>query len=126
MLNPNLTSLRLDFCGRMNDSVLETWSSCLPALRHIDLHGPYLAHSAAWVAFFEAHPKLETFRIFQSPRFDLACVQALVKNCDNLHDLRLKEVGQLSDAFLAEIERLNHLTALDLADPANSCSEDAL
>ena len=126
MLNPNLTSLRLDFCGRMNDSVLETWSSCLPALRHIDLHGPYLVHSAAWVAFFEARPKLETFRIFQSTRFDLACVQALVQHCDNLQDLRLKEVGQLSDALLTEIERLNHLIVSDLADPANSCSEDAL
>lgn len=126
MLNPNLTSLRLDFCGRLTDSVLETWSSCLPALKHIDLHGPYLAHSAAWIAFFEAHPKLETFRIFQSPRFDLASVEALAKNCIGLQALRLKEVGQLSDSFLEEIVKLQHLTSLDLADPATSCSEDAL
>jgi DNA repair protein RAD7 len=126
MLNPNLTSLRLDFCGLINDSVLESWSSCLSELKHIDLLGPYLIRPASWINFFKAHTKLESFRILQNPRFDLECIKTLSECCVDLRDLQLKEVGKLNDDFLDYIASLEHLRSLNLSDPANSCSEEAL
>ncbi|KAI0321291.1 hypothetical protein OF83DRAFT_1168539 [Amylostereum chailletii] len=126
MLNPNLTHLRLELCGRMDDTVLETWTQSLPNLTHLDLHGPFLVHPEAWIDFFQAHPKLESFQITQSPRFDLECMHALVQSCQKLHTLRLKQIGQLNDDFVEEIKGLKLLVALDLSEPATSCSEEAL
>ncbi|KAI0042009.1 RNI-like protein [Auriscalpium vulgare] len=125
MLNPNLTSLRLDFCGRMDDTVIDAWSSSLRSLTHLELLGPYLVRTPAWIAFFKANPQLEAFRIVQSPRFDLACMKALATSCKRLVDLRLKEV-RLEDSFVGEIKKLKHLRALDLSDPPESLSEDGL
>ncbi|KAL0958192.1 hypothetical protein HGRIS_000355 [Hohenbuehelia grisea] len=140
-LNPNLTSLRIDFCGHINDGVLVEWAQAFPSLKHLELHGPFLAKPAAWIAFITGHGTapctdhedgaytgLETFRITQSPRFDIACVRALVSSFKNLKDLRLREVGQLDDAFLAEIAKIHALERLDIAEPAkpNVCSEKSL
>jgi DNA repair protein RAD7 len=126
MLNPNLTSLRLDFCGRMDSSVLDAWSTNLPSLTHLDLLGPFLVRAPAWINFFKSHPALESFRILQSPRFNAECMQTLAEHCTTLTSLRLKEVGLLSDAFLKNVASLEHLTSLDISDPAESCSEGAL
>ncbi|KAA1475887.1 RNI-like protein [Dentipellis sp. KUC8613] len=125
-LNPNLTSLRIDFCGRINDEVIQSWSKALPNLRRLELLGPYLVRPAAWVGFFEAHPDLEGFLIHQSPRFDLECMQALVKSCAGLTELRLKEIGNMKDSFLEHIGKLTSLTHLDLSDPSHSLSEEGL
>ncbi|KII89521.1 hypothetical protein PLICRDRAFT_175696 [Plicaturopsis crispa FD-325 SS-3] len=126
-LNPNLVSLRLDFCGLMDDTVTTSWCTALPSLRRLELLGPFLVRVPGWVAFFEAHPKLEGFLITQSPRFNMECVQALVKNCKGLTELRLKEVGAMEDGFITEIKKLKtSMRLLDLSDPTNSCSEDML
>lgn len=119
-LNPNLTTLRLDFCGRIDNIVIDAWSSALSNLRRLELLGPFLVHSSRWQSFFAAHPKLEAFLITQSPRFDVACVQALVENCTSLSELRLKEIGLMSDEYLSYIAKLGgQLTYLDLSDPGN-------
>ncbi|KAI0066364.1 RNI-like protein [Artomyces pyxidatus] len=125
LLNPNITSLRLDFCGRMDDSVLNAWSTALPALTRLELLGPFLVRVPAWVAFFKSHPQLEAFLIVQSPRFDLECMNALANTCKGLKELRLKEIGLLDDSFLAPIKKLKQLTHLDLADSTESITEDA-
>jgi DNA repair protein RAD7 len=126
MLNPMLTYLRLDYCGLINDTVITSWCNALPTLVHLELLGPFLVHSAAWISFFEAHPKLEAFLITQSPRFDLECMRSLVQSCTGLRNLRLKEVGKLDDDFLLEIATLgDQLHSLDLSDPATPCSEKA-
>ena len=89
--------------------------------------GPFLVHSNAWQEFFKRHPKLEGFLITQSPRFDLACLETLVRQCPGIKELRLREVGKLNDAFLSEIERLEQgLWYLDLSEPSESCSESAM
>ncbi|EKM54908.1 uncharacterized protein PHACADRAFT_259073 [Phanerochaete carnosa HHB-10118-sp] len=128
-LNPNLTSLRLDFCGRMNNAVLAAWNTSLPSLKRIELLGPFLVRAPAWQSFFASHPKLTGFLINQSPRFDLQCMESLVEHCTDLTELRLKEVGQLDEDFLPHIKKLaGQLTHLDLSAPGEpeALSCDAL
>ena len=130
-LNPNLTSLRLDFCGRLDDTSISHWSRSLPSLTRLELLGPFLVRSEAWQKFFKARKgkSLEGFLITQSPRFDLACLEALAQNSGGkngrLRELRLKEVGQVSDDFLEVIKRFENLESLDLGDPSVSISEEA-
>ncbi|KAI0628900.1 RNI-like protein [Trametes polyzona] len=127
-LNPNLRNLRLDFCGHMDDTVASAWAAALPNLKRVELLGPFLVRAPAWQTFFRAHPDLEGFLITQSPRFDIDCMRVLVESCPNLRELRLKEVGKLSDEFLGEIKRLTSLTSLDLSYPGvpDALSENAL
>ncbi|EKM83235.1 hypothetical protein AGABI1DRAFT_69486 [Agaricus bisporus var. burnettii JB137-S8] len=132
-LNSNLTSLRLDFCGQINDEAFNSLSTSLPALTEIELLGPFLVKPAAWKGFFTAHPNLSSFLITQSPRFDLDCLICLVSNCgSNLRALRLKEIGKLDNEFLQELSRLgqdgntSQLAYLDLSEPEKSCDEKAM
>ncbi|KAH9483476.1 DNA repair protein rhp7 [Psilocybe cubensis] len=125
--NANLVSLRLDFCGHLDDTAFKVFSTSLPALKRIELLGPFLVRSPAWQEFFKSHPILEGFLITQSPRFDDECIKALVKNCPDITDLRLKEVGKLDDSFLDQIKLFKRgLSYLDLSDPSHSCSEKAM
>jgi DNA repair protein RAD7 len=102
-------------------------STSLPALTHIELFGPFLVRTDAWMNFLSSHPHLHTFRITQSPRFDLWCMRALVASCGkSLEALRLREVGKLDDGFLEEIQRIKGLKELDIAEPGASCSEEAV
>jgi DNA repair protein RAD7 len=126
-LNPNLTSLRIDFCGCIDDAAMNVWNSSLPSLTRLELLGPFLVRVPAWISFFESHPQLEGFLITQSPRFDVKCVQALVDNCKGLKELRLKSVGEMVDEFVTSLKKLEGcLTSLDLSYPSASLSEDAL
>ena len=128
-LNPNLTNLRLDYCGRMDNSVAAAWAASLPNLKRLELLGPFLVHASSWQTLFRAHPNLEGFLITQSPRFDVECMQVLVDNCKNLKELRLKEVGKLNDDFLECLKPLGgQLTYLDLSYPGtpDALSEKAL
>lgn len=124
-LNPNLTSLRLDFCGRMDDTVISAWSNTLPALTRLELLGPFLVRAPMWQTFFASHPSLTGFLITQSPRFDMDCMRALGEHCTELTELRLKEVGKLNDDFVEVLKEMTKLTYLDLGDPTTSFSEEA-
>ncbi|KAF9546594.1 RNI-like protein, partial [Agrocybe pediades] len=125
--NANLTSLRLDFCGHLDDAAMKVFSKSLPSLHRLELLGPFLVRPAAWQEFFESHPQLQGLLITQSPRFDEECIKALVKFCPGITELRLKEIGQLKDAFLQQIQLFEGgLWYLDLADPSHSCSEEAM
>jgi DNA repair protein RAD7 len=126
LLNPNLTSLRIDFCGHIDDVVLNGWSTSLPSLERLELLGPFLIRVPAWINFFQSHPQLEAILLHQSPRFDLECMSTLAACCPNLTELRLKEIGKLDDAFLPYISCLQRLEQLDLSSPSTSCSEDGL
>lgn len=125
-LNPNLTSLRIDYCGRIDDAVLNAWSTSLPSLVRLELLGPFLIRVPAWVHFFQSHPQLEALLLEQSPRFDLECISTLSACCPNLMELRLKEFGKLDDTFLRYISSFKRLEELDLSSPSTSCSEDEL
>lgn len=78
------------------------------------------------MAFFESHPQLAGFLITQSPRFDLACMESLARNCKGLVELRLAECGKMGDEFLPYIGTFKHLRTLDLSSPAASLSVDAV
>lgn len=54
-------------------------------------------------------------------------MQSLVKNCPQITELRLKQIGLMQDSFLTEIATLkNGLQYLDLSEPTESCSEEAM
>ncbi|KAJ7162056.1 RNI-like protein [Mycena filopes] len=122
-LNPNLTTLRLDFCGPLNDTVIASWSNALPHLVSLDLLGPFLIREAAWISFLQSHPNMEAFLITQSPRFSLVCLETLVESSKTtLRRLRLREVGKLCDEWLGSIAELPELTYLDVAEPEGEAS----
>lgn len=127
-LNPNLERLRVDFCGRIDNSAIQHWAEHLTHLTRLELLGPFLVHSSAWINFFKARgSQLQSFLITQSPRFDLACVEALAEHCSStLTELRLAEVGELCDEFLPHIAKCSKLTWLDLSYPSKSLSVDAV
>lgn len=56
----------------------------------------------------------------QSPRFDEDCLKVLLKNCPELTELRLKEVGKLHDDWLPHIAKFKKLERLDLSDSPDS------
>lgn len=127
--NPFLTNLRLDFCGRIDDSVMDTWATFFPNLQRIELLGPFLVRVPGWKTFFQTHTRLEGFLITQSPRFDLECTQVMVENCKNIKELRLNEIGKMEDAILEELKKYgDQLTYLELARPSvhEALSESAL
>jgi len=120
-LNPNLTTLRLDYCGRLNDAVIASWNTSLPNLTSIELLGPFLVRAPTWQSFFKAHQNLNGFRITQNPRFDVDCLEELLTNSPTLTELRLREVGKLCDDFLEVLESVGPaLTYLDLAYSGNA------
>jgi len=123
-LNPNLTHLHLDFCGRLTSPVLQDFAKSLPHLISLTLLGPFLVRSEAWVEFFRAKPDLVSFKITQSPRFDLACAQQLAESCTKLEELQLKEVGLLDDSFVEPLCALPPLKLLDLSNPSIGIEED--
>ncbi|KAM5535726.1 hypothetical protein V8D89_010540, partial [Ganoderma adspersum] len=119
-LNPNLVSLRLDYCGHIDDTVVNAWARSLPNLKRLELLGPFLVSAPAWQAFFREGPNLEGFLITQSPRFDVECMRVLVQSCTNLKELKLQEIGQLSDEFTECLKPLGgQLASLNLSDPDN-------
>ncbi|KIJ63432.1 hypothetical protein HYDPIDRAFT_113447 [Hydnomerulius pinastri MD-312] len=122
-LNPNLTHLHLDYCGRLTSPVLNDFSKSLPRLTHLSLLGPFLVRSEAWIDFFKAKPELRSFRIIQSPRFDVDCAKSLAKHCTQLEELQLKEIGQLDDTFVEPLCELPPLRVLDLSYPGPGIEE---
>ncbi|KIK26740.1 hypothetical protein PISMIDRAFT_675667 [Pisolithus microcarpus 441] len=123
-LNPNLTHLHLDFCGRLTSPVLECFARSLPHLTSITLLGPFLVRVEAWIEFFRSKPSLRSFRITQSPRFDSSCARQLAESCTKLEELQLREVGLLSDEFIKPLCALPPLKVLDLANPGIGIEED--
>lgn len=123
-LNPNLTHLHLDFCSRLTSPVLQDFVKSLPHLTSLTLLGPFLVRSEAWIEFFRAKPDLVSFKITQSPRFDLACAQQLAESCTKLEELQLKEVGLLDDSFVEPLCALPPLKLLDLSNPSIGIEED--
>lgn len=126
-LNPNLQNLRLDFCGRITDDALIHWGEHLPSLTRIELLGPFLVRPDGWKTFFQRlGPQLQGFLITQSPRFDESCLNALTDVAVNLTELRLSEIGKMSNDWVDSLCKLTSLTSLEITYPSVSLSDDAL
>ncbi|OJA08941.1 hypothetical protein AZE42_07502 [Rhizopogon vesiculosus] len=123
-LNPNLTHLHLDYCGRLTSPVLSGFATSMPQLTSITLLGPFLVRAEAWIEFFKAMPCLRVFKITQSPRINLKCVQALAESCTKLEELSLREIGLMDDTFADPLCSLSPLRVLDLAFPGIGIDED--
>lgn len=125
-LNPNLESLKIEYCGRINDDAVKFWSEHLPLLKRLELLGPFLVKSEGWQTLFAGLTHLTGFLITQSPQFDLGCMASLASHCPNLSELRLREIGKINDDFLIHIASFKALTKLDLSKPGTSLSTGAV
>ncbi|KAI5119535.1 hypothetical protein M0805_002557 [Coniferiporia weirii] len=125
-LNPFLESLRVDFCGRIDNEAVKYWGKHFSKIRRIELLGPFLVRPEGWQSLFVDCPQLTGFLITQSPRFDIDCMSCLAQHCPGLTELRLSQIGLMNDDFLGHIERLENLTSLDLSEPTKSLSTEAV
>ncbi|KAG2096348.1 RNI-like protein [Suillus discolor] len=123
-LNPNLTHLHLDYCGRLTSPVLLAFSTSMPQLTSLTLLGPFLVRAEAWIEFLKAMSGLGVFKITQSPRFDLECMQTLADSCKNIGELSLREIGLMDNEFADPLCSLPPLKVLDLAFPGIGIDED--
>lgn len=125
-LNPAIESLRLDYCGCIDDIAIKHWAQRFPNLSRLELLGPFLVRVEAWMVFFVSHPQLTGFLITQSPRFDLACMESLSNNCKGLTELRLSEIGKMGDEFLPHIATFKDLQSLEITSPTESLTSSAV
>jgi DNA repair protein RAD7 len=123
-LNPNLTHLHLDYCGRLTSPVLLAFATSMPQLTSLTLLGPFLVRAEAWIEFFKATPNLRAFRITQSPRLNSKCVRTLAESCTKLEELSLREIGLMDNSFADPLCCLPPLRMLDLASPGIGIDED--
>lgn len=123
-LNPNLTHLHLDYCGRLTSPVLLAFSTSMPQLTSLTLLGPFLVRAEAWIEFLKAMSGLRVFKITQSPRFDLECMQTFADSCKNIGELSLREIGLMDNEFADPLCSLPPLRVLDLAFPGIGIDED--
>lgn len=123
-LNPNLTHLHLDYCGRLTSPVLLAFSTSIPQLTSLTLLGPFLVRAEAWIEFLKAMPGLQVFKITQSPRFDLQCMRTLADTCKNIGELSLREIGLMNNEFANSLCSMPPLRVLDLAFPGIGIDED--
>ncbi len=119
---PNLEHINLQLCGMLDNDAIDAWSKKLTKLKSVELYGPFLVRKEAWHRFFEAlGPRLESFKIRESPRFDLSCAESMVKHCPNLRELGLAQIGPLDKTMLRPLEAYGEqLTYLDVSDPGVS------
>ncbi|THG96955.1 hypothetical protein EW145_g7688 [Phellinidium pouzarii] len=125
-LNPSVESLRIDFCGRINDDALKHWGEHLHSIKRLELLGPFLVRPEGWQALFAGCSQLTNFLITQSPRFDIDCMSSLAQHCTKLTELRLCQIGKMNDYFLPYIESFKNLTSLNLSEPSKSLSTEAV
>ncbi|KAI8576689.1 hypothetical protein K450DRAFT_118957 [Umbelopsis ramanniana AG] len=116
-----LERLKLIYCGRMTDGTISTYATHLQHLKSIELDGPFLVTNTAWKNFITSvGPRLESFALCETPRFDLDCLKVLVENCPNLKQLRLSRIVPLQDEWLPVIGKLKHLQTLEISWPSPS------
>ena len=125
-LNPQLERLHLHCCGQMDSSVLQYWGQPMTfrSLTRLELFAPYLVRAEAWQAFLTAKgPQLTGFLITNSPRFDEACMLALLEHCTKLEELKLSEIGKLTDSWLKDLYQLTLLRSLTLSRSVESLTD---
>lgn len=117
----HIKDLNLQLCGQLDNDAVDSWSRNLKDLRRLELYGPYLVRVDAWQRFFESvGPRLESFKVRESARFNLSCVEAMVRHCPNIAELGLAQIGPLDGACLKALQSLEELTYLDVSDPGVS------
>ncbi|KAF9148927.1 hypothetical protein BGX20_006186, partial [Mortierella sp. AD010] len=117
-LCPKLRSLKLKFCGRINDAVMSLYASHLTQLTSLSLIGPILVTEAIYIKFFEAVGSgFEKLELKHSARFSLKTLKALCENCPNLTCLRLGDCNMMDDEWIEVIAGLTKLRSLRIRNP---------
>ncbi|WFD01020.1 UV-damaged DNA-binding protein rad7 [Malassezia yamatoensis] len=116
---PHVTDLLLHYCGQLDNAAFESLFQL--AIQSIDLYGPYLVRKEIWLTFLTEHGhRLKRLKLRETPRFDRACIEALVKYAPQLSELGLAQIGALDDDGARELHALTNLTYLDLSQPGVS------
>ncbi|KAI3617099.1 hypothetical protein CBS9595_003008 [Malassezia furfur] len=119
MFAPNIHTLILHYCGQLDNAAFSALSK-LP-LTELDLYGPYLVRKEAWLTFLQHHGHLlRSLKLRETPRFDRACIEALIAHAPHLSELGLAQIGGLDDGGAEMLAQLRHLTYLDLSQPGVS------
>jgi DNA repair protein RAD7 len=113
-ITPNLSTLQLSFCGRLIDETLATIVSHLKSLQHLILTGPFLVTVQTWKSALETiGPKLLTFEISDTARWNDDCSETLVSQC-------------LSDTSVMCLSKLKNLKSLDLTEPSGTVTDKVM
>lgn len=118
---PNLTHLNFAYCGRLNNSVFDYYTSQLSDLTSVHFYGAFLIADDSWLKFFQKFgPQLKKFTLKQSYRFTDRALVGLVELCPNLEELSLSRLdGVIHRESYAHIAKLTKLKHLEISKPAN-------
>ncbi|KAI9505466.1 hypothetical protein BX070DRAFT_188369 [Coemansia spiralis] len=122
---PNVTSLDLEYCGRMSSQNLLDMARNLTQLKYVRLDGAFVVSDKAWAMFFRTMgERLQSFKI-KYTGFGPGAMRALVTHCTALHELQVSECIDFDDSCLAMLaapitdheEPLSKLERLNLSRP---------
>ncbi|KAF9157793.1 hypothetical protein DFQ26_008320 [Actinomortierella ambigua] len=124
---PDIRSLRLTYCGRINDDVISYYSKHLTQLKALSLTGPFLVTDAAYASFFrEVGSRLEQFDLDHSARFNMSAMESLATHCPHLKQLTLGDCMHLNDDWLPWVAKLSKLESLTIRNPEHDLSTDLM
>jgi DNA repair protein RAD7 len=124
---PELRSLKLKMCGRIDDTVMRYYTEHLIQLTSLSLMGPILITEATYIKFFETvGVRFERFEIKHSARFSFKALKALCDNCPNLTHLRFIDLILMNDDWMEPISNLTKLKSLRLRNPEAEVTTDAV
>ncbi|ORX88809.1 RNI-like protein [Basidiobolus meristosporus CBS 931.73] len=124
---PNLVSLSLNYCGRMNDDILKLYTTRFTQLKSLSLGGAFLITDQGFIAMLEAlGPQLEKFCVEHTAKLSIQTVEVLSEKCPELREVRLVRCGKMDDLSLKPLEKLTKLEILDISYPGTSPTDDTL
>ncbi|KAJ2080182.1 UV-damaged DNA-binding protein rad7 [Coemansia sp. RSA 988] len=98
---PNLETLDMEYCGRMDGSSLLALGRGLPKLTYLRLDGAFLITDTAWAELFrEMGTRLKGLKAAYTG-FGPGAMRALITHCTNLEELRLSECADFDNDCLA-------------------------
>ncbi|KAJ2401683.1 UV-damaged DNA-binding protein rad7 [Coemansia sp. RSA 2559] len=98
---PNVTSLDLEYCGRLENDILLGMGRNLNQLTSLHLDGAFLVDAPTWAAFFRATGnRLQSFKV-KYTGFGPQAMRALTTHCTRLRELRVSECVDFDDDCLA-------------------------
>ncbi|KXN70107.1 RNI-like protein [Conidiobolus coronatus NRRL 28638] len=106
----SLETLKLYFCGRMNDPLTYVFSNGFHNITELTLHGTFLVTKNGFSNLFEGlGPKLDKLSIQQAPLFNVESMKSLVENCRGLSYLDLSNCEAVNkDCILLLSQGPNH------------------
>ena len=111
----------------MTDEALTYYSTQLTQLKGIELGGAFLVTKECYMEFFKARgAQLEEVTITDTFRVDADVISALVDNCPNLKELRLKQIVRLDSEAVRLLTGLTDLRVLEISDPGEDIEDGAV